>query len=83
MIFAFYVAFYGAIARMKTGLAGKLKFGSFLGIRIPWPLIAYFFLVSPKLAWRRKWKLTYCAVAMADAGSAGVPGTAVRPPWPR
>ena len=45
MIFAFYIAFYGAIARKKSGLNEKLTFKSLLVLRLGWPVTAYFFMV--------------------------------------
>jgi len=46
VIFAFYIAFYGGVGRMKSGLSEKLTMRSMLMLRLGWPLLAYFFLVS-------------------------------------
>ena len=45
IIFSFYLTLFAGIARMKSGLMQKLTFRSMMGLRIAWPLIAFFFLV--------------------------------------
>jgi hypothetical protein len=47
VIFAFYIALFGGMARMKSGLQDKLRFTTMLKFRLGWPLLAYFFIVSP------------------------------------
>lgn len=46
VIFAFYLALFQGMARMKSGLHKKLKFGSIVGLRLGWQVLAYFFVVS-------------------------------------
>ena len=46
VIFSFMLANYAMMARMKSGLATKLSFGSMYMLRWMWPLMAWFFMVS-------------------------------------
>ncbi|ORY31253.1 hypothetical protein BCR39DRAFT_527132 [Naematelia encephala] len=44
VIFAFYIAMFGGIGRNKSGLTAKLTLPAMLGLRVGWPLIAYFIM---------------------------------------
>nr|XP_031862594.1 uncharacterized protein CI109_002092 [Kwoniella shandongensis]KAA5529666.1 hypothetical protein CI109_002092 [Kwoniella shandongensis] len=57
IIFAFYLAQYGGIARMKSGLQSRLRFSSMLKLRLGWPLLAYFFLSLWETLIIRAWQV--------------------------
>ncbi|KAK8850591.1 hypothetical protein IAR55_004510 [Kwoniella newhampshirensis] len=57
IIFAFYIAQYGHISRMKSGLGPKLRFSSMIKLRLGWPLIAYFFMSLWETLIIRAWQV--------------------------
>ncbi|KAK4689248.1 hypothetical protein P7C73_g850, partial [Tremellales sp. Uapishka_1] len=44
VIFAFYICLYGGISRMKSGLQNRLTWRSMIGLRLGWPIFAYFWM---------------------------------------
>ncbi|WVF67907.1 hypothetical protein IAT40_002669 [Kwoniella sp. CBS 6097] len=57
VIFAFYIALFGGIARMKSGLQQRIKFTSMLRLRLGWPLLAYFFIALWQTLVVRAWQI--------------------------
>ncbi|OCF78731.1 hypothetical protein I204_00675 [Kwoniella mangroviensis CBS 8886] len=57
IIFAFYLCLFGGIARMKSGLNSRLKMSSMLGLRLGWPLLAYFFISLWQTLIVRAWQI--------------------------
>ncbi|WRT70773.1 uncharacterized protein IL334_007772 [Kwoniella shivajii] len=57
IIFAFYLCMYGGISRMKSGLGTRLRMSSMLGIRLGWPLLAYFFISLWQTLIVRAWQV--------------------------
>ncbi|WVQ95470.1 hypothetical protein IAU59_002567 [Kwoniella sp. CBS 9459] len=57
IIFAFYLALFGGMARMKSGLQQRIRFTSMLRLRLGWPLLAYFFLSLWQTLVVRAWQV--------------------------
>ncbi|OCF36034.1 hypothetical protein I316_02530 [Kwoniella heveanensis BCC8398] len=57
IIFAFYLALFGGMARMKSGLQQRIKFTSMLRLRMGWPLLAYFFISLWQTLVVRAWQV--------------------------
>ncbi|WVQ63400.1 uncharacterized protein L199_001553 [Kwoniella botswanensis] len=57
IIFAFYLCLFGGIARMKSGLNSTLKMSSMFGLRLGWPLLAYFFISLWQTLVVRAWQI--------------------------